>query len=200
MDRTLVLASASPRRKSLLKMLDVDFQVHHADIDESIIESEMPDVYVARLAKAKAEAVHSDLVRQYERLIVLGSDTTVVAEGSILGKPESFEDACRMLSMLSGVWHDVYTAVCVLDCARSEQVIVQSRVKFRPVSRQDMSWYWNTGEPADKAGAYGIQGHGGVFVERIDGSYSSIVGLPLCETSMLLNKFGIKMGSMNHHE
>ncbi len=200
MNRTLVLASASPRRKSLLKMLDLDFQVHHADIDESIVESDTPDAYVARLARAKAEEVFNNLSRHYERPVVIGSDTTVVAEGLILGKPEDFEDACRMLSILSGVWHDVLTAVCVWDGARSEQVVVCSRVKFRPLSQQDMSWYWDTGEPADKAGAYGIQGHGGVFVERIDGSYSSIVGLPLCETATLLNKFEIKMGSMNHHE
>ncbi|WP_020409669.1 Maf family protein [Hahella ganghwensis] len=201
MEKVLILGSASPRRKSLLQLLDVGFEVHHADIDESILPGEKPENYVARLAKAKAEAVLRTAREDYQApLVVLGSDTTVVSDGQIMGKPSNLEDARRMLSLLSDAWHQVLTAVCVLDENKVEQVLVESRVKFRSVSHRDIDWYWNTGEPADKAGAYGIQGHGGVFVERVDGSYSAIVGLPLCETSELLGKFGIKMGSMNHHE
>jgi len=195
MDNTLILASASPRRRDLLELMDLEFKVYHADIDESVLIDEDAEHYVKRLAAAKARAVYEAASHDDPDVCALGADTTVVCQQQILGKPEDYQDAERMLLSLSGRWHQVYTAVSLCDGDRQETIDVCSQVKFRELLVKDIQWYWNTGEPADKAGAYGIQGHGGLFVERIDGSYSSIVGLPLCETNALLNRFGINMGN-----
>ncbi len=225
MDSPLILASASPRRHALLRLLGIEFEVRHADIDESVLQDEDAELYVKRLAAAKAQTVYQAACQEGLNPPVLGADTTVVCQQEILGKPEGFADAKRILMRLSGRWHQVYTAVSLCGgepqeawpyapsqealrqealrqealrqhAPPQETIVVCSQVKFRELTNKDIEWYWNTGEPIDKAGAYGIQGHGGLFVERIDGSYSSIVGLPLCETTALLNRFGIDLGTI----
>jgi len=193
----ILLASASPRRKSLLGQLVKEFDVLPADIDETPLKNEMAADYVKRMALEKAKAA-SVLSKQSKlsppnRAIIIGSDTSVVLDGKILGKPESFEQAKEMLAALSGKTHEVMTSVCLLD-ARFEHVIVKNvitKVTFRRISDLEIIQYWQTGEPHDKAGSYGIQGLGSVFVEQISGSYSAVVGLPMFETAQLLQQVGI---------
>lgn len=186
----LVLASASPRRKELLGQLgfsrkDFQFDVLAADIDESHIEGETAQAFVLRLAQEKAHAGLA-LCQQQNGVAVLGSDTIVVLGQQILGKPESEADAAAILSRLSGQSHRVMTAVALTDGTRTLSRLVQTRVHFCQLTDSDISAYIDTGEPMDKAGAYGIQGLGGSFVESIEGSYSAVVGLPLVETRALL--------------
>jgi septum formation protein len=193
----ILLASASPRRKSLLGQLVKEFDVLPADIDETPFVNEIAADYVKRMALEKAKAA-SALSQQSKlsppnRAIIIGSDTSVVLNGTILGKPESFEQAKGMLRTLSGNTHQVMTSVCLLD-ARFDHHLVENvitEVTFRRISDLEISQYWQTGEPQDKAGSYGIQGLGSVFVERISGSYSAVVGLPLFETAQLLQQVGI---------
>ncbi len=193
----ILLASASPRRKSLLGQLVKEFDVLPADIDETPLHNEIAADYVKRMALEKAMAA-SILSQQSKlsppnRAIIIGSDTSVVLDGKILGKPESFEQAKGMLRSLSGETHEVMTSVCLLD-ARVEHVVVKNvvtKVTFRRISDLEISQYWQTGEPQDKAGSYGIQGLGSVFVEQIAGSYSAVVGLPMFETAQLLQQVGI---------
>ena len=180
----LILASASPRRRELLAYLFRKFEIQAADIDETPLQDEAPEPYVERMAKEKALAVSA----LNPKKVVLGSDTAVILKGQILGKPQNKEDALSMLGQLSGHWHQVFTAVCV---AREDSVLLETvitRVKFTEVSRSDAEDYWQTGEPQDKAGSYAIQGIGGKFVEKIEGSVSAVVGLPLCETNELLKR------------
>lgn len=178
----VILASASPRRKSLLAHIVDDFSVLSADVDESVFENEKPADLVERLAKSKAQVI----AQQYPSSIVLGSDTVVSCEQCILGKPQNFEDFCVMMRLLSNNWHQVYTGVCLSLANRCEIKVVVTDVKMSHISEQDMLCYWQTQEPFDKAGGYAIQGIGGQFVERINGSFSAVVGLPLFETKQLL--------------
>ncbi len=180
---SLLLASRSPRRRELLALLGVRFESIDADVDERQFPGEDARDYVRRLARAKAAAGHS---RDASALPVLAADTTVVVEGEVLGKPEDEADARRMLMKLSGRWHEVHSGIALLG-RRGHCVCVTTRVCFRPLHEHEIARYWASGEPADKAGAYGIQGLGGVFVTRIDGSYSNVVGLPLAETVALLD-------------
>ena len=191
-NKQLILASASPRRKEFLAFLNVPFVTQHADIDESTLLGESPEIYASRLAHTKAEVVYNALQNKQDHY-VLGSDTCVVIDDHILGKPEDYEDAKRMLSLLSGQWHKVLTAVGLIGSSLQTSILVESLVKFRQVCTSEIQWYWQSGEPKDKAGAYGIQGLGSIFVERVEGSYSSIVGLPLCETRELLLNAGFDM-------
>jgi len=203
----LVLASSSPRRRHLLELLSVPFSVQAASIDEQVKAQECARDYVSRLAQGKARAVVEnqlfDSISGDKRLI-LGADTTVSTDTEILGKPADIEDARRMLRLLSGRWHSVYTAVSLLTLNERSapqplaqfNVVVASRVKFRPLQDSEIEWYWKTGEPHDKAGAYAIQGVAGMFIERLEGSYSAIVGLPLCETANLLRQAGMLVGSV----
>lgn len=182
----LILASQSPRRRELLSVLGVDFTVSSADIDESVRPGEQPDAYVSRLAVEKAEAVHA--LQPAGKLWVLGSDTTVVADNEILGKPCDEDDFGRMMNLLSGRDHRVLTSVALVSKDRVLVDCVETRVRFIRLSREQIAAYWSSGEPRDKAGGYGIQGLGSVFVEKIEGSYTAVVGLPLHETAKLLGQ------------
>jgi len=187
----LYLASGSPRRRELLTQIGVPFSAISADIDETPLNHESPLAYVERLARGKAEAGRSTLLASGEEFCVLGADTAVVLNGKILGKPVDEVDACAMLMLLAGQEHEVLTAIAVLDGERCESRVVRSLVRFRDISREEAAAYWASGEPRDKAGGYGIQGLGAVFVAGLNGSYSAVVGLPLCETCELLGHFGI---------
>lgn len=188
--KLLYLASGSPRRRELLTQVGVQFSAISADIDETPLSDESPSAYVERLARGKAEAGRRSVVSD-QPFCVLGADTAVVLDGKILGKPVDEADACAMLMMLSGNEHEVLTAIAVLEGERCESRVVRSRVHFRTISRNEAAAYWASGEPRDKAGGYGIQGLGAVFVAGLEGSYSAVVGLPLCETCEVLGHFGI---------
>ena len=195
--RSLVLASASPRRAELLRQIGVDFTVKPAGVDERYRRGESPARYVVRLAESKAQAGAKTAA---ENNVVLGADTVVVLDDQILGKPRDDDDAVRMLQALSAGTHEVLTGVAVSVSSEpdlSQAVVVRTRVEFRALSDREISRYVATGEPRDKAGAYGIQGLAGAFVVSITGSYSNVVGLPLAETYRLLSERGIKTGLSN---
>lgn len=187
--KSLHLASASPRRRELLLQIGVPHQRVAAPIDESVLPGETPAAYVERLARAKAAAGLA--VLGVADACVLGADTAVVLDGRILGKPVDRADGLAMLAALSGREHEVLTAVAVCDGSRCAARVVGSRVRFRTVGAAEREAYWATGEPQDKAGGYAIQGLAAIFVERLEGSYSAVVGLPLAETAELLAGFGI---------
>ncbi|MFK0086718.1 Maf family protein [Pseudomonas sp. NPDC090755] len=186
----LYLASGSPRRRELLTQIGIPFTSLSVPIDETPLPGEVAVAYVERLAQAKAAAGLSTL-QAHAKVAVLGADTAVVLDGRILGKPENSDDALAMLAALSGREHQVLTAVAVADNQRCLSVCVASQVRFRQISPQEAQAYWASGEPQDKAGSYAIQGLGAVFVQRLEGSYSAVVGLPLNETAELLGQFGI---------
>ena len=188
--KRLYLASGSPRRRELLTQIGVPFTAISADIDETPLAHESPSDYVERLARGKA-AAGRDVVVSEVPFCVLGADTAVVLNGKILGKPVDEADACAMLKMLSDSEHEVLTAIALLDGERCESRVVRSVVRFRPIGSDEATAYWASGEPRDKAGGYGVQGLGAVFVAALNGSYSAVVGLPLCETAQLLGHFGI---------
>lgn len=192
MTPSLVLASTSPRRKELLQQIGVKFTQLSIDINEDVAEAESAKQYVLRLAKEKAAAGFELLsAAEQSTRIVLAADTTVVCEGNILAKPESLEHSKEILRQLSGREHLVMSAIGIHSQDRALQEVVTTKVKFRKISDAEIEAYWQSGEPQDKAGSYGIQGLGAVFVESITGSYSNVVGLPLCETAQLLNQFNI---------
>ncbi len=182
----LILASASPRRAALLEQIGVSFRVRTVAVDETPLPREAPLAYVQRLALAKARAVAPAAAG----LPVLGADTAVVLDCRIMQKPADGEEALAMLASLSGRRHQVLTAVALI--AGKEAVRVsETAVFFRAITPAEARAYWETGEPVDKAGAYAIQGRGAVFVSRLEGSYSAVVGLPLFETAQLLAEHGI---------
>lgn len=181
----LYLASASPRRSQLLQQIDVPHAVRPVAIDESPRPGEAPAAYVLRLAEEKARALGARLA-DGERLPVLAADTTVALEGAILGKPANREELREMLSRLSGRTHEVHTAVAVLHEGRVTARVSTSEVSFRDLAPAEIDAYWATGEPADKAGGYAVQGKAAVFIRHIAGSYSGVMGLPLYETWELL--------------
>ncbi|MGY4533814.1 septum formation protein [Pseudomonas sp. TE3786] len=187
---TLYLASGSPRRRELLTQIGVAFSTLAAPIDESVLPGETAEVYVQRLALAKAHAGLATLSNSSDA-VVLGADTAVVVDGQILGKPVDQADALAMLQLLSGREHQVLTAVALASGQRSDVRLISSDVHFRPISISEANTYWASGEPQDKAGGYAIQGLAAVFVSGMHGSYSAVVGLPLCETADLLAEFGI---------
>ena len=189
-DRALVLASASPRRRELLNQIGVEHRVAPVDLDESRGAGEAPPEYVVRLARDKAEAGWQRLADR-EREVVLAADTAVVLGDDILGKPRDRADGLAMLLQLSGRTHQVLTAVALRDAGGVVSQLSESLVTFRPISRDEAEQYWATGEPRDKAGAYAIQGRAAVFIERIEGSYSGVMGLPLFETARLLGAAGL---------
>ncbi|AOY87077.1 septum formation protein Maf [Marinobacter salinus] len=182
----IILASASPRRSELLQQIGVSFRVQPADVDETPETGETPEHYVERLAREKALAVAAVA----PEALVLGSDTSVVLNGVILGKPACADDAIATLRELSGATHQVMTAVAMARGSRCESRLAISDVSFRELSNDEIAAYVASGEPMDKAGSYGIQGLGGIFVRELRGSYSAVVGLPLQETSALLADAG----------
>ena len=188
----IYLASASPRRSALLTQIGVGHQVHAVDIDERALPDEPPQSYVMRLARVKAQTLWERLPAG-ERLPVLGSDTTVALGADILGKPRDRDDGLRMLAKLSGQTHQVFTAVALCHDRGCDLRLSASEVTFCALTAVEIAAYWETGEPADKAGGYAVQGLAAVFIERIAGSYSGIMGLPLYETAALLQLIGWRL-------
>lgn len=182
----LILASASPRRADLLRAAGFSFDVVPVDLDEQLKAGEAPEAYVARLADAKAAAVAST----HPGAVVIGADTAVVVDGDVLGKPADPADAARMLRRLGGRTHDVLTGVCACLGARRLRHVESSRVRIAPLSETEIAWYVASGEPADKAGGYAIQGLASRFIEGIDGSYSNVVGLPMTAVCDLIKRLG----------
>ncbi|HEY2432438.1 MAG TPA: Maf family protein [Vicinamibacterales bacterium] len=181
----LVLASASPRRAELLASAGYDFTVDPADVDETETSGEAPDAYVLRVARDKARAVAA---RRDESDVVLAADTTVVVQGEILAKPADSSDARRMLQLLAGTSHDVLTAVVAISGGRELADVIATRVRLLPLGLEEIEWYIGTGEPMGKAGAYAIQGRAARFVDRIEGSWSNVVGLPVATVSEMLKR------------
>jgi septum formation protein len=183
----LILASKSPRRRDLLVQTGLEFSVIPSDIDEQKVAESNPDVFVQTLAESKA----GDVVQRYPQSWVIGADTIVCIDNQILGKPDSKDAARNMLLRLSGRTHQVYTGYCV--CCTQQDLLftdaVRTDVRFKKLSNPEIEWYIHTGEPFDKAGGYGIQGVGAFLVKRINGSYTNVVGLPVCEVvSFLIDK------------
>ena len=180
----IILASGSPRRKELLGLMGVPFEVVSLDTNESCDGT-------CLLAKRKAE----DVENLYPNRMILAADTLVARDGQVLGKPSSFEEAVKMLLSLSNGWHEVYTGVCIKDSITGRINIAYDRtqVRFSTLDEQTASAYVKTGEPMDKAGAYAIQGRGGMFVEEIRGSASNVIGLPMALVRKMLQEFGISV-------
>jgi septum formation protein len=181
----LILASASPRRAELLTSAGFHFDIVPADIDETPNPGENPQEYALRVARDKASAV--GVTYQDSGTVVLGADTVVVAGNEILGKPKDSDDARRMLQVLSGTAHDVLTAVVIRHQSVERTAVVTTRVWFQHLDDSEISWYVDSGEADGKAGAYGIQGRAARFIERIDGSWSNVVGLPVATVYRLLH-------------
>ena len=183
---TLLLASTSPRRREILTSLGLDFTVVPVDVDETALEGETPGDMALRLAVAKARAADPG-----GDCVALGADTVVVADGRALGKPKDQADCLAMLEALSGRGHKVLTGVALHGPQGTQTALSDTDVYFREISRDEAVAYWQSGESCDKAGAYAVQGLGGIFVERVEGSYSGVVGLPVFETAALLAGAGL---------
>jgi septum formation protein len=186
----IVLASASPRRKALLDQLGLQVEVMAVGIEEAVRGEEKPSDYVARLANDKARAARARLT---DDCVVIAADTVVVIDDVILGKPADRDAFIEMLGLLSGRTHAVLTGVSVSVGGRVRTAVSRTSVRFRNIALHEMEAYWESGEPKDKAGGYGIQGVGGIFVERLEGSYSGVVGLPLAETEQMLTGLGVDL-------
>lgn len=202
LENRIYLASRSPRRRELLKQIGVNFEVlimrsfpsMRADVDETPQPGESPGEYVTRIAVNKAMTGWTRaLERRLPRLPVLGADTTVTLDGEIIGKPANTEDAAKILRKLSGRDHEVYSAVAIAMNDNVTSKLSCSRVRFAELNEALIQDYVDTGEPMDKAGAYGVQGKAATFIAEIDGSYSGIMGLPLYETASLLKQVGFSV-------
>ena len=187
-NRRFILASASPRRAEILKNAGFDFDVIVSDADESLPDKIPADEAVLLLSKIKAESVCKNNLGS----VVLGCDTVVSLDGNILGKPKDEAEAFEMLRTLSGKVHKVFTGVTITDTEKTVSFVSKTKVAFYPLSDETIHSYIATGEPMDKAGAYGIQGFGGVLVRNIDGDYFSVMGLAINESARVLSEFGIK--------
>jgi len=187
---SLILASGSPRRKELLKGAGLEFEIIVSDVDEDIPVKGNPAAHAKHLAKIKAAAV-SEL---YPESFVIGADTIVVVDGDILGKPASVKDAEKMLARLSGRAHIVHTGYCILCRNKGFKFsgVEETLVQFKNLSPEEICWYVKTGEPMDKAGAYAIQDKGAALVKSVVGSYTNVVGLPLCEVVEVLEREGFR--------
>ncbi|OOZ42745.1 septum formation protein Maf [Solemya elarraichensis gill symbiont] len=186
----IILASASPRRLELLRQIGISPDVHPAHIDETPFDDEAAADYVIRMAREKAAAVASCYTANE---MIISADTSVILDNRILGKPRDAEDFISMFIQLSGCMHEVLSAVSLATDGRHGEMLSSSRVWFRDISEAEILAYWETNEPTDKAGGYGIQGKGALFIEKIEGSYSGIMGLPLYETGQLLQRAGYKL-------
>ncbi len=190
MTAQLILASASPRRKELLAQLDIQCFVKAVDIDETPLPNELPLAYVQRVAAEKSAAC----LKVYDgELPVLAADTSVVLNNQIMGKPENQQHAEEMLLQLSGTTHQVYSAISLRRDLEHWEAVNITDVTFRKLTLAEIAAYWQTGEPCDKAGGYAIQGLGSIFIEKISGSFSGVMGLPLFETAQLLERQGVKI-------
>lgn len=193
----LVLASQSPRRAELLSQMALPFKVRVADIDESRLPEEPPSAYVDRLARQKCQrGVAIAQSESDEFVAVIGADTIVLLDDEILGKPRGLKEGTAMLRRLSGRTHEVLSGVAASDGVRLESTVVSSQVTFKTVDEAEVTAYWATGEGADKAGSYGIQGIGGILVERLEGSFSAVMGLPVQETEALLQSLNVDTWGM----
>ena len=188
----LVLASQSPRRAELLTQMGLPFRVYVADIDESQLAKEQPDAYVERLAREKCvRGIELANAEGVAFLAAIGADTIVLLDDEILGKPRGLNEGTAMLRRLSGRTHEVLSGVAVGNGVRLESTVVSSKVTFRALDDAEIQAYWATGEGADKAGSYGIQGIGGILVEQLEGSFSGVMGLPVQETEALLQSLNV---------
>lgn len=185
MTRPLILASGSPRRRELLALYTTDFTVCASDFDESAVQAAAPAQLVEQLARGKCLAVAA----QHPGCVVLGCDTVVDVGGEVFGKPGDPADAARMLRALSGRTHEVHTGVCVSDGVRTESFVDSCKVTFFPLSEEEIARYTATTEPYDKAGAYAIQGRAALWLDRLEGDYYTIMGLPVSRTARLLEQF-----------
>jgi len=183
----VILASQSPRRRELLALVGISHEVRPADVDESVRPGELPVPYCERLARLKADTV----AHSHRDAVVVGSDTIVVVDGDILGKPRDQTDATTMLARLSGRTHTVFTAVAVAHGGVTRSGVEEVDVTFRAIDADTIAAYIATGEPMDKAGAYGIQGFGAAIVERVDGDYFAVMGLPIGRTLELMREMGL---------
>lgn len=183
--KQLILASGSPRRRELLSLYTTDFTVCVSDFEESGVTAETPAKLVEQLARGKCLAVAA----QHPGAVVIGCDTVVDVQGEVFGKPHSVEEARRMLRALSGAVHEVHTGVCISDGTRTESFVDSCRVKFFPISEEEIERYTATEEPYDKAGAYAIQGRAALWLDAIEGDYYTIMGLPVSRTVRLLEQF-----------
>jgi nucleoside triphosphate pyrophosphatase len=193
----IYLASASPRRRELLRQIGVSFRLVSAALDETALPGESAAAYVSRLAQAKAMVGWER--RDAGAAPVLAADTAVVLDGRILGKPAGMNDAMAMLLQLSGGAHEVLTAVALRSSAGIDARVSRSTVTFRAIDRSEARAYWETGEASDKAGAYAIQGYAAIFISDLKGSYSGVMGLPLFETAALLKAAGIPCWQRDEH-
>ena len=184
----VILASASPRRRELLTLIGIAHEVRPADIDESVFADEAPAPHAERLARAKAHA----LAGVHPHAVIIAADTIVVVDGDILGKPRDVAHAAEMLLRLAGREHIVHTAIAVARDERTESAVEAVRVTMRALGDSEVAAYIATGEPMDKAGAYGIQGYGATIVERVDGDYFSVMGLGLRRLVELLARLGVR--------
>lgn len=186
----IYLASKSPRRQELLRLLGVEFQILTEEVDETMDPSLLPEDEVRRVSALKAQAVMS---RVTEEDTVISADTIVVADGRIMGKPKTEEEAVQMLRALSGRTHRVMTGLSVRRGSRAESVTVTTEITFRTLSEREIAAYVRSGEPMDKAGAYGIQGGASIFVSHLCGDYFNVMGLPVCTLTQLLRSFGVSV-------
>ncbi|MBP1635651.1 MAG: maf [Acidobacteria bacterium] len=182
----LILASASPRRSELLTAARIPFEVRPVEVDENPFDGEDPGAYVTRVARDKAVAFGTPPAGA----VVLTADTTVVVDGEILGKPSDAADAGRMLRLLSGRWHEVLTGICLRHEGGESASFDVSRVRLLPLEEDEIAWYVGTAEPFGKAGAYAIQGLAARFIDRVEGSYSNVVGLPVSRVYQELRQLG----------
>ena len=186
----IVLASASPRRKQYLSYLGLPFEVVVPDVDESTVDGESPQQLVIRLSKLKAKAVSQRL--SDSEAVIIAADTVVAYKGQVLGKPQNDDDAFNMIKMLQGDTHEVYTGCTILKGDRISNFAVSTKVTFASLDDELIRTYVNSGESRDKAGSYALQGIAAMLIQKVDGSVSTVVGLPICEVREVLKEFGVK--------
>ncbi|MBR1612908.1 MAG: septum formation inhibitor Maf [Succinivibrio sp.] len=186
----IVLASASPRRKQYLSYLGLPFEVVVPDVDESTVDGETPEQLVMRLSKLKAKAVSQRL--SDNEAVIIAADTVVAYKGQVLGKPKNDDDAFNMIKMLQGDTHEVYTGCTILKGDRISNFAVSTKVTFASLDDELIRTYVNSGESRDKAGSYALQGIAAMLIQKVDGSVSTVVGLPICEVREVLKEFGVK--------
>ncbi|HHO76185.1 MAG TPA: septum formation inhibitor Maf [Deltaproteobacteria bacterium] len=190
----IILASGSPRRRELFSQLGLDFKILIPHIDETPLAGELPEDFCSRISMDKAMRVSQD----YADALVIAADTIVVIEGRILGKPADSMEATEYLMLLSNRMHDVYTGYTIMNRLKRTTRTILTRVHFKTMSEEEIFWYVSTGEPMDKAGAYAVQGAGSVFIDRIEGSYTNVIGLPLSDLYWDMKDFGLNLKTIEH--